>query len=124
MNCRRAKTRPRWERGTRINQRARLADYAKLQIIFVRCEPWSDPRIIAEGSASCALDSGTQPEFVGLELQSAEFVGSAGLIVVTRQRVYREGIAIKMIFQVKDAGETGTGEIGLAPGAVFVLIAN
>src|SRR6202030_3442340 len=108
----------------RLNQGARPRGNAQIQIIFVLCGPWRGPRLVAGESASCALDSGAQPKLVGLELQGAEFVGSAGLVVVARQGVYRERIAIQVIFQIKDARETGASEIVFAPGAVFVLVAN
>ena len=49
---------------------------------------------------------------------------AARLIGITRQRVHREGIPVEVVFQIKNARETGPREIRLAPGAIFMLLVD
>src|SRR5580704_7867498 len=40
---------------------------------------------------------------------------------ISRQREQREVFAVEMVFEIEDARKTGTGEIALVPGAIFLL---
>src|SRR5271165_2151007 len=46
------------------------------------------------------LKPAAQPELAGLEFQRAVFIGFQCLVVVARQRVHRERIAIEVILQI------------------------
>src|ERR1700728_78745 len=61
-------------------------------------------------------------QFLSRNLHADEFALPLAHVVIARESVQRERVAINVILQIKDAGKSRAGEFRFVPGSVFVLI--
>src|SRR5438552_18390195 len=59
-----------------------------------------------------------------MEFQHYILMRTARLVGIARERIDWKGIPVKVVFQIKNARETGAGEIRLVPGAFLTLLVD
>src|SRR5437879_138537 len=75
-----------------------------------------------KGNRAMPSEPAAQAKLTGLESHGSIIFHSVGLIVVARQGVHRERIAVQVVLQVENRRETGAREIVLAPRTIVILL--